>query len=398
METQNDCIKYNYYPINCINIRNSSINNDTKIATYQGKVNEPNIMYNNGSEIINYQAKELFVCSKIHAVNKNQDGEIIIIHSPTTSSIKLYVCFPFLYNDNTEITDIDKILFSSTKTNSISLEMNKYITIVPKVRIYETYDSYGEQCRVILFEDIIYINHKINIPNNTNLIQKESIEKAISTYPFLTNAKNYQDSIILESTLRSPSFLSSNSTNVSSDSLLSLPSSLFIHNETIVEGMETNDRDDVIYSCEYLPIDSDDMVQVLQVPVGSPGYNNLVGSQVSNLFINHGIFMFIVILFFCLTPFCYHFFYTRINESQLYKNYFLDRIDWTIFRGINMNLYNLILLIMVFTLTLFLLIFGFSFGNSTASSIGLFLPFSTFISYLGISFFYKNNVTSTTSI
>ena len=78
-------------------------------------------------------------------------------------------------------------------------------------------------------------------------------------------------------------------------------------------------------------------------------YNNLVGSQVSNLFINHGIFMFIVILFFCLTPFCYHFFYTRINESQLYKNYFLDRIDWTIFRGINMNLYNLILLIMVFT-------------------------------------------------
>ena len=27
------------------------INNDTKIATYQGKVNEPNIMYNNGSEI-----------------------------------------------------------------------------------------------------------------------------------------------------------------------------------------------------------------------------------------------------------------------------------------------------------------------------------------------------------
>ena len=29
--------------------------------------------------------------------------------------------------------------------------MNKYINVLPKVRIYETYDIYGEICRVLVF-------------------------------------------------------------------------------------------------------------------------------------------------------------------------------------------------------------------------------------------------------
>ena len=47
--------EYNYYPINCINIHNV---NETIIATYQGKLNEPNIMLKKGNEIINYQDRK----------------------------------------------------------------------------------------------------------------------------------------------------------------------------------------------------------------------------------------------------------------------------------------------------------------------------------------------------
>ena len=53
METQNKNIKYNYYPIDCINIRKINKNSDERIATYQGKINEPNIMYKNGKHYWN---------------------------------------------------------------------------------------------------------------------------------------------------------------------------------------------------------------------------------------------------------------------------------------------------------------------------------------------------------
>ena len=393
MDTENEFIKYNYYSINCINIHNV---NETIIATYQGKLNEPNIMLKKGNEIINYQARELRFCKKIHDINENQDGEITIIHYPTTSSIKLYACFPFVSKNNDNVTDIDEIFFADQKEQAISLEMNKYINLLPKVRMYETYDIYGEKCRVLVFEQIIYIHHKMNFTKSSSMIKLEDMDKIYLNYPFLAKAKSYQESILLESKLRSSSFLfGENGNNEKSNSLL------FDENKRnpLKEGMETKkEDDDVIYSCEYLPIDSEDMVQVLQVPIGSPGYSNLIGSQVSNLFINHGIFMFVVILFFFITPLLYNFFYAKINESESYREYFLQRIDWTIFRGINMNIYNIILLFLVFIITLFLLIWGFGFGNSTASSIGLFLPFSSFVGYLGISFFYKNSTNLTSPI
>ena len=388
METQDEFIKYNYYPIDCINIRNVD---ETIVATYQGKINEPNIMLKKGNEIINYQAKELRLCNKLHEITEKQDGEIMIIHSPTTSSMKLYVCFPFVYKNNVNITDIDEIFFSDKTEQTISLEMNKYINVLPKVRIYETYDIYGEMCRVLVFEQMIYINHQMPFIKSQNILELDEIDKIYLNYPFLAKAKSYQESISLESKLRSSSFLfGENGNNDKHNSLLFNE----ITKNPIQEGMETiNGEDDVIYSCEYLPIDSEDMVQVLQVPIGSPGYSNLIGNEVSNLFINHGIFMFIVILFFFITPLIYNFFYSKISENEGYRLFFLQRIDWTMFRGTNMNIYNIILLLIIFITTLFLLIWGFGFGNSTASSIGLFLPFSSFIGYLGISFFYKNSIT-----
>ena len=347
-------------------------------------------MLKKGNEIINYQAKELRFCKKTHDINEIQDGEITIIHYPTTSSIKLYVFFPFVSKNNENVTDIDEIFFSDKREQTISLEMNKYINVLPKVRIYETYDIYGEICRVLVFEQIIYINHKINFSKSQSMIKLENMDKIYLNYPFLAKAKSYQESILLESKLRSSSFLfGENGNNEKSNSLL------FDENnkKSLKEGMETiSGDDDVIYSCEYLPIDSEDMVQVLQVPIGSPGYSNLIGNEVSSLFINHGIFMFIVILFFFVTPLLYNFFYSKINESESYRQYFLQKIDWTIFKGTNMNMYNMILFFLVFIITLFLLIWGFGFGNSTASSIGLFLPFSSFVGYLGISFFYKNSM------
>ena len=342
METQNECLRYNYYPMDCRNIRTLQEENETqqtenvnenekKIATYQGKINQPNLSYKTKDEVIHYQSKELRICNKIHQMDEQeqeQEGEIMILHTPTTSSLKLYACFPFLSDKKMASTDIDKIFFSNAIQNEekpLSLEMNQYIHLLPKVRIYETYDLYGELCRVVFFEQMIHINHKVHLFLGENMIQLEERSRVFTNYPFLAKTKNYQDSVAIESKLRSSFFLFQNTDTQT----LSMNNSSLLFKEnkntkSIKEGMGNNqENEEVIYSCEYLPIDSEDMVQVLQVPLGSPGYSNLVGSQVSNLFINNGIFMFIVILFFCLTPFCYNFFYTKIKESNDYRTMYL---------------------------------------------------------------------------
>ena len=121
MDTYIDRIKYNYYPIECTNSRNIKRKNPKIITTYQGKINQPNIIYANKYKETTYQATELFVYGKIHDIystNKNiQDGEIVILHHPITSDIKLYCCFPFIYNNHCIDAEIDAIIISSKITS-----------------------------------------------------------------------------------------------------------------------------------------------------------------------------------------------------------------------------------------------------------------------------------------
>jgi hypothetical protein len=62
-------------------------------------------------------------------------------------------------------------------------------------------------------------------------------------------------------------------------------------------------------------------------------------------------------------------------------------IEYTtgLFKGF--NVLNLFLTALVIILTIILLLYGIYHGNSSAISIGIFLPFFGLISYLGISYF-----------
>jgi membrane protein CcdC involved in cytochrome C biogenesis len=364
METENNNIRYNYYSIECLNIRR---NENGVMATYEGKINEPNIIYNDDENmVINYQAKELFIYGKIHSISDiNQDGEIVIIHRSTTSGEKLYCCFPFVYKDNCIETEIDTILLSKESSTSnvyndksIVLEMNKLIKTLPKIQNYEAINEYGERCRVFVFNTLVEISQKVNINQTRKIFENVN-------YKFDIMNKSFQNKIVLEDKLRTPLFLNK-------------------------EGFEGKD-DEVIYSCEYLPVDSEDMVQVLQVPIGSPGYSNLVGNEVSTLFLNNGILMFIVILLFCLAPLFHSFIVTKIkemykaNNSEEYMLIDIVFIKDTIEQKVNP--FNLILISIVVLLTIILLIIGSKTNNSTASSIAIFLPFCGYVGYLGIIYF-----------
>ena len=354
MDTQRKDIKYDYYPIECINLQHYKRD---IMCTFQGRVNQPNIVhYDDNNIVINYQATDLYIYGNLHN-KKNVDGEIVILHSPTTSEVKLYCCFPFAYKKMKKDTVFDVMISSKTSSVSqtyqdppLSLCLNEYIPLSPVVNEYYTTDKFGDRCKVIVFDNIIFINHRVEKLNN-DLFEASFL---------------YSDSssIILEDKLRSPSLLVKEGDN----------------NFPVIEGMS-----DDVYSCEYLPVDSEDMVQVLQVPIGSPGYNNLVGDQVSNVFLNNAIFMFFVIFVFIISPLAHNFLESMVIDS--YRKLFICTIA-PIYNTlkIKVNLLDIILVLVIFIVSVILLICGISYSNSTATSIGIFLPFCGFVGYLGIKY------------
>ena len=360
MDTMNSRVKYNYYSIECTNVRKMS---KSIRSNYQGRINDPNIIYRNGNTSINYQATELRIYSNIHNI-KEEEGEIVILHRPTTLGIKMYCCFPFAYKENCGATEIDAIILSKTSPEEmgyyqeLSLEMNKYIIDSPSIRIYETIDKIGDNCVVVVFESLISISQKLKLERDT----------------FLGGKKGGVDKMDLTETedkLRTSSYVFKD-----------------MHNKK--EGFEGH-GEEVIYSCEYLPVDSEDMVQVLQVPIGSPGYSTLVSSQVSNLFLNNGIFMLIVIIWFCVSPIMYNIFINKMTpQSILLKN--IEWIDNIVGKGTNINLLNLLLLLSICLASIILIIIGIAYENSTSATIGMFLPFLGFISYLAISYFGNRKI------
>jgi hypothetical protein len=160
----------------------------------------------------------------------------------------------------------------------------------------------------------------------------------------------------------------------------------------LTETVVNNDAD-VIYKCEYLPVDTDDMVQVLQVPIGSPGYGKEVGNKISGIFVSNTIFIFGVLVVFFVSPLFYGFI-----ESLVKSDTFLLNINF-FEKNLNMgvNLLNLILILIVSVITIILLIYGLVSSDGTAIAISIFLPFCALISYVGITFFRNSSVKKTSA-
>ena len=367
MNTTNKNIRYNYYNIECVNIVNQ-IDDTTMLrklsSSFRGKENNPNIIYTKNNSNINYQATNIYLSNKNHIMSDKYDGEIVILHKPTTTSLKIYSCFPYKKSSSKSKDDgIDKLINSKSNTLSnlyqdfpISVEINKYINRNPFITEYKTVDNNGEQCIVLYFDNVI---------NIVSDIDGKSLEPA----PFIIPS-NKPEVSILEDKLKSPSILMEG-----------------FHEALSIKKLKekNSNNSDVIYKCEYLPVDTDDMVQVLQVPIGTPGYHYGVGKQVSGLFISTTIFIFAILLIFFISPMLY-----GLIESFFISKVFLENIIYIkSHTNIDINLLNLILILSITATTIILLIYGLSAIDVVAISIALFLPFFALISYVGITFFRK---------
>ena len=373
MNTNQENIRYNYYAIECLNIVNT-INDTTSLmkisASFRGRENNPNIIYKKNNMKTNYQATDIYVCDKIHNIkNTIHDGEVVILHRPTTTSIKLYTCFPYV-NSNVSV-DIDKLIDSESHSLSkiyqeepFTIEMNKHIKHNPQIREYESTDTLGEKCIVIVFENVIKIKHHLD---------GKALEKALFNVIL-----EKPDVSIVEDKLKTPSILMEGF----HEGIRSQEDAM----KKLSETVGINDPE-VIYKCEYLPVDTEDMVQVLQVPIGSPGYGKEVGNQVSGIFVSNTIFIFGVLVVFFISPLFYGFI-----ESLVKNDTFLLNINF-FEKNLNMgvNLLNLILILIVSVITIILLIYGLVSSDGTAIAISIFLPFCALISYIGITFFKSSS-------
>jgi hypothetical protein len=374
MNTKKENIRYNYYAIDCLNIVNS-INDTNSLknisASFRGRVNNPNIIYTKNNLKTNYQATDIYVNGKNHNIkNVIHDGEIVILHRPTTTSVKLYTCFPYV-SSNT-ITDIDNLIDSESHSLSkiyqdepFSIEMNKYIEHNPQIREYETTDTLGEKCIVIVFEHVIKIKHHMN-----GKMLEKGLFNVILEKP---------DVSMVEDKLKTPSILMEGF----HEGIKNQEDAMKKLSETV--GVSDTD---VIYKCEYLPVDTKDMVQVLQVPIGSPGYGKEVGNEISGIFVSNTIFIFGVLVVFFVSPLFY-----GLIESLVRSDTFLKNIPF-MKKNLNMsvNLLNLLLVLIISGITIILLIHGLVSSDGTAIAISIFIPFCALISYVGITFF-RNSTT-----
>lgn len=349
-------IVYDYYPIECKLITSTKSQIE---SLYLGQRNRPNITCIDKNNIQTlYQANQISLVNAIHHI-PNSDGEILIVHK-SLSSPKLLLCyFPFMYNEHSHETDIDRwINYQNTVQfySNIYIDMGTHTVHSTVVQEYQSFDKQGQECHVLVFNEVISI--ATNVPkqfqlhaHSSEILNLQSLEKKLNTPAKITRKQNSNTRMIQEG--------------------------------LISEVSKDPEDENVIYSCEYLPVDSDDTIQVLQLPINENSIiNPVVDAKMSNVFIYNSIIIFFLISVFIFSPSLYNFITHAINRTS-YNTVLLDRIQFI--TSVNANILGITIITVLCLLSLFFLLYGLTFGNRITTSIGMFLPFFTIFSYISIN-------------
>ena len=252
-------ITLNYPELRIDNPQESSNNLGKTIkATFIGKPNEPNVIYSKTGMPQNYQAQNLYIAGKLHNINIDYDGELIIKNLAQTTQQTIYTIFllktktPILFKSWVD-TKLD--MFLQNPTNSISLAINDLVQPT-------SYVVYTDQ-----FTKIIIDTNVINVTSDLS-------EYTSKTDLFTTNPSTY--SIV------------PNQTTKNSIEGFSLDMSGTLIN---------NDPNGDYLICDNLPIDSPEELKYMV-----PGNSSIINTANQNSFVTTLMtfiscsFVFIVVL------------------------------------------------------------------------------------------------------
>lgn len=305
-------------------------------ATFIGKPNQPNVIQKNSKPKTipkRYVAEKIFIYGKLHDININYDGELIIKNKSSTTQEYSYTIFLLKTDKDAPANSIDMLLkYPST---SISLDLNDLMPM----------DVSGNTKYVMYQDTVVKKTNKDDkdSPENTNQIV------IIYTIPIkiTTGMNNYANTIKLFNT------------NPEKYILVTPPKPREGFN-TIVEGFEIDPKDRKLIASDAT---NGDYLECYNLPIDSPDELAYVinGSTADELVQTNSHF-FIITFFVSLIVFCGTFWlspYIYIQCIRSFSTYLITKYEFaqdsksSILNG----LLRLDFLITIAVLALFLLFF-----------------------------------------
>lgn len=235
-------IYYNFYPI--LSKKIYTLFSGSIQYQLPGKENEPNIVFNEGSQYTTYSSQKLYIFSKIHETNA--DGELVVEHRPITNSEKkLFVCFLLKTDYLPAITHskpvLEKLIEHDTTEGPTEIDLNAIIPTEDECIYYET-----PTAKVIVFQTPLRVSAHF-----TGFTQGE-------LYELQTKPREIQR------IRASSNYSSQNALKPSSNTVTGW--NIFENKEGFIEG---NEEDVKWMECDNVPLDYSEEIPTYQVMAGS---------------------------------------------------------------------------------------------------------------------------------
>lgn len=301
-------VEYNYYSINATNITNitNTVGKHLR-ASFRGRDNQPNIVLQRNYENTYYIAKKMYICgvsSLLHGENIH-DAELVVEHIDQMGNGVVYSVFLLSCNPRNAVSSIDG-LFQSTQTGlsftdpisptipsgkTMGLELNTLFQTKPSIHTYQN----SKKENVFVFAELIPI--RTNVKN----IYTEFFTKKNALH---AKKKRIQEGV----------------ENREESNNVETPA-----------GITGTIGDGTVYECDYIDVDQETMIQVLQVPLdGNPfGFmSQLNQSALTSVFIVSFALLSFIIVCPLLNNTLLLFLRKMINEESPIRTFLDNPIEW----------------------------------------------------------------------
>lgn len=263
-------------------------------GAFVGKSNEPNVIYSNNSTPYNFQSSKIYICGKLHDMEVDYDGELIIENTSITTEHTLFMVFP-LKTDSTMVQNSIDTILSTKQTTSLAINNlidNNSITCI-------VYTSRTQN------KTSIVVVNTVPIKINTDLSKYSSSMKLFGVTPSEYN--------LVKVFLNNQEGFTSNQEGFYTD---------VSYNQDIVSAsgttrfdlQPTDPNSGDFMECEMIDIDSD-TATTYQVPVSSGAVSDKNKQDMISVLMQYILYFIIFLIMFFVSPPLYNFYKDIIWEK-----------------------------------------------------------------------------------
>ena len=263
-------------------------------GAFVGKSNEPNVIYSNNSTPYNFQSSKIYICGKLHDMEVDYDGELIIENTSITTEHTLFLVFP-LKTDSTMVQNSIDTILSTKQTTSLAINNlidNNSITCI-------VYTSRTQN------KTSIVVVNTVPIKINTDLSKYSSSMKLFGVTPSEYN--------LVKVFLNNQEGFTSNQEGFYTDVSYN-PAIVSASGTTRFDLQPTDPNSGDFMECEMIDIDSD-TATTYQVPVSSGAVSDKNKQDMISVLMQYILYFIIFLIMFFVSPPLYNFYKDIIWEK-----------------------------------------------------------------------------------